>query len=73
MSATKYTNMSNNYHYKTESFIQIYNSELLEIKCVDCFLKKQVLIFNMPFCSHTSSTLIKQDITENNMNTEMLN
>lgn len=46
--------------------------KLLEIKCVDCFLKKKVLIFIMPFCSHTSSTVIKQDITENNMNTEML-
>lgn len=26
----------------------------------------------MPFGSRTSSTVIKQDITENNMNTEML-
>lgn len=39
MSATKYTNTSNNYHYKTESLIEIYNSELLEIKCMD-FKKK---------------------------------
>lgn len=36
------------------------------------FFKKKVLIFIMPFGSRTSSTVIKQDITENNMNTEML-
>lgn len=71
MSATKYTNMSNNYHYKTESFIQIYNKTLRNKMC-GLFFKKKVLIFIMPFCSHTSSTVIKQDITENNMNTEML-
>lgn len=73
MSATKYVNMENNDHYKTESFIEIQNSKSLEIKC-EVLKKKQTHphFQNAIILSSINSTVIKQDITEYNVTTEIL-
>lgn len=72
MSATKYVNMENNDHYKTESFIEIQNSKSLEIKCEVLKKNKHPHFQNAIIFSSINSTVIKQDITEYNVTTEIL-